>query len=67
MAEQHLQESKPRLHYGDPDPKLHYNTTFCGRWVDDVYYWATPTTAAHMTFTKVCASCARSLAKRQRP
>lgn len=61
-----LQESKLRLHYGRPDPTVSYQTTFCGMWLEEVIYWATPEVAEHMTFTTVCARCARSLARRER-
>lgn len=65
MAKADSTQSKLRLHLGPPAPDPD-DTTFCGRPLADVEYWATSDVAAHMTFAKVCTVCTQSLARRER-
>jgi hypothetical protein len=58
-------QSRLRLHIGPPVPGP-TDTTFCGRPLADVEFWATSDVATHMKFAKVCAVCTQSLARRER-
>jgi hypothetical protein len=62
------QSSRAPLHLGDsPPPGVLAATTYCGRLLHEVTYWATPDCADNAFSTwRRCAACARSLARRER-